>query len=75
MLKGSALASTISIMDLTGQAKTLIAKNYATLEMYFAAGVLYLILASVFIAMFRVIERRANRHLLSVPVSTTEVTA
>ncbi|WP_395147748.1 ABC transporter permease [Moraxella atlantae] len=75
MLKGSALASTISIMDLTGQAKTLIAKNYATLEMYFAAGVLYLILASVFIAIFRVIERRANRHLFSVPVSTTEVTA
>lgn len=75
MLKGSALASTISIMDLTGQAKTLIAKNYATLEMYFAAGVLYLILASVFIAIFRVIERRANRHLFSVPVSSTEVTA
>lgn len=75
MLKGSALASTISIMDLTGQAKTLIAKTYATLELYFAAGVLYLLLSWVFIALFRVAERHFNRHLRYQPMSKTEVTA
>lgn len=75
MLKGSALASTISIMDLTGQAKTLIAKTYATLELYFAAGVLYLVLSWVFIALFRVMEKRFNRHLNYKPVGTNNVTA
>ncbi|WP_019519571.1 ABC transporter permease [Faucicola boevrei] len=75
MLKGSALASTISIMDLTGQAKTLIAKTYATLELYFAAGVIYLVLSWVFIALFRVAEKKFNRHLNYQPVSTVNVTA
>lgn len=75
MLKGSALASTISVMDLTGMAKTLIAKNYATLEIYFAAGVIYLLLSWVFIAAFRAVEKRANRHLTYRPVSDVEVTA
>lgn len=75
MLKGSALASTISIMDLTGQAKTLIAKTYATLELYFAAGVLYLVLSWVFIALFRLFEKRCNQYLTYTPVSSNNVTA
>lgn len=73
MLKGSALASTISIMDLTGQAKTLIAKNYATLEIYFAAGVLYLLLSWVFIAGFRILEKRVNKHLTYQPVNMAKI--
>lgn len=75
MLKGSALASTISIMDLTGQAKTLIAKTYATLELYFAAGVLYLFLSWVFIALFRIMEKHFNKHLNYKPIGTSNVTA
>lgn len=75
MLKGSALASTIAVMEMTAQAKSLIAKNYATLEMYFAAGVLYLLLSWVFIGVFRLLEKHFNRHMNYTPVSTTEVTA
>ncbi|ELA08366.1 basic amino acid ABC transporter inner membrane protein [Moraxella macacae 0408225] len=75
MLKGSALASTISIMDLTGQAKTLIAKTYATLELYFAAGVIYLVLSWVFISLFRMAEKHFNRHLNYQPISKVNVTA
>lgn len=75
MLKGSALASTITIMDITGQARTLIAKTYANLELFFAAGVLYLLLSWIFIAVFRVLEKRINRHLTYQPISKTEVSA
>lgn len=75
MLKGSALASTISLMDLTGQTKFLIAKNYATLEMYFAAGLIYLVISWVFIGVFRALEKRFNRHLSYTPLGATEVTA
>ncbi len=62
MLKGSALASTITLLDLTGMARTVIARTYTPLEIFFAAGVLYLLIAAVFILAFRFLERRLNRY-------------
>ena len=38
MLKGSALASTITILDLTGMARTIIARTYTPMEIFLAAG-------------------------------------
>ena len=38
MLKGSALASTITLLDVTGMARTVIARTYTPLEMFLAAG-------------------------------------
>jgi len=63
MLKGSALASTITILDLTGMARTIIAKTYTPMEIFIAAGVIYLAISIVIIAIFRQIERRQNRYL------------
>ena len=40
MLKGSALASTITLLDLTGMARTIIARTYTPEEVYIAAGFL-----------------------------------
>lgn len=62
MLKGSALASTITLLDLTGMAQTSAARNYANLEMFFAAGMVYLVIAALMIASFRFIEFRLNRY-------------
>ena len=62
MLKGSALASTITLLDLTGMARTVIARTYTPLEIFLAAGVIYLIISAVIIALFRFLERRFNRH-------------
>lgn len=73
MLKGSALAYTVTLVELTAQAKNLIAKNYATLEMYFTAGVFYLLLSWIFVATFRLLEKRFNRHLNYVPLRPTKV--
>ncbi|MDO5650938.1 MAG: ABC transporter permease [Moraxella sp.] len=62
MIKGSALASTIAIMDLTNQARELIAQTYLTLEMYFAAGVIYLVISWGAMLLFRLLEHFVNRH-------------
>ncbi|TYL48581.1 ABC transporter permease [Marinomonas sp. IMCC 4694] len=63
MLKGSALASTITILDLTGMARTIIARTYTPMEIFIAAGAIYLIISIVIIAIFRQIELRQNRYL------------
>ena len=63
MLKGSALASTITILDLTGMARTIIARTYTPMEIFLAAGAIYLVISIVIIAIFRQIELRQNRYL------------
>ncbi|WP_415888208.1 ABC transporter permease [Neptuniibacter sp. SY11_33] len=62
MLKGSALASTITLLDLTGMARTIIARTYTPLEIFFAAGVIYLIISALLVLLFRYMEKRFNRH-------------
>lgn len=63
MLKGSALASTITLLDLTGMARTIIARTYTPIEMFLAAGAIYLLISVAIIFVFRMLERRFNRHL------------
>ncbi len=58
MLKGSALAYTITLLDLTGVTRTIIARNYLAIEMYFAAGVIYLVLTFIFIQVWMRVEKR-----------------
>lgn len=67
MLKGSALASTITLMDVTGVTRTVISETYATLEMFFAAGIVYLLLSWVILFGFRLFEKRLNRYMSYVP--------
>lgn len=62
MLKGSALASTITLLDLTGMARTIIARTYMPIEVFFAAGCIYLLLTFLFIQGYRLFERRMMRH-------------
>ena len=62
MLKGSALASTITLLDLTGMARTIIARTYTPLEMFFAAGMVYLLIAAVMIGCFKLLEHKINRY-------------
>ncbi len=63
MLKGSALASTITLLDLTGTARTIIARTYTPIEIFLAAGGLYLVMSMAVIYAFRQLEKRQNRHL------------
>lgn len=62
MLKGSALASTIIVVDLMYISKIIIAKTYTTLEIYFASGVIYLLISWLILALFRLFDRSFNKH-------------
>ncbi|HHH40165.1 MAG TPA: ABC transporter permease [Sedimenticola sp.] len=62
MLKGSALASTITLLDLTGMARTIIARTYMPIEIFFAAGCIYLALTFLFVQGYRLLERHMLRN-------------
>jgi His/Glu/Gln/Arg/opine family amino acid ABC transporter permease subunit len=57
MLKASALASTVTLLELTGMARTIIARTYLPVEIFFAAGLFYLLMAYVLVRGFKVLER------------------
>ncbi len=57
MMKGSALISTITVMDLMGQTRTIFARNF-DLNTYLYAAILYLVLAGCISAFVAVFERR-----------------
>ena len=58
MLKASSLASTITLLELTGMSRTIIARTYLPVEIFFAAGMFYLVIAYVMIRAFKLLERR-----------------
>lgn len=60
MLKGSALASTITLLDLTGVARTIIAQTYMPIELFVAAGIFYLLITAVILQGFRFVEKRMH---------------
>ena len=59
VLKGSSLASTITIMDVMGLAQRLNAQTYDTLAVFTVAGALYLTMNGLLTIGFRWCERRA----------------
>jgi polar amino acid transport system permease protein len=57
-LKDSSLVSTIAMVDLMRSAQQMIATTFRPLEVYFAAGILYLVLTTAFTVLFGAWERR-----------------
>ncbi len=57
MLKASALASTITLLELTGMARKIAARTYMHEEMFLTAGLIYLIIAFVLMQGFKLLER------------------
>ena len=57
-LKGSALASTITIVELTGLTRNFITKTYAPFEYFPIAGLVYLAIGFVALMAFRALEKR-----------------
>ena len=67
MLKGSALAMTITLVEITYVTKDIAARTFRIFEVYFAAGILYLLLTWVILFCFKLLEKRMNRHQNYVP--------
>ncbi|AFN76353.1 ABC transporter permease [Stutzerimonas nitrititolerans] len=57
MLKASALASTITLLELTGMARKIAARTYLHEEMFLTAGLIYLVIAFVLMQGFKLLER------------------
>ncbi|MNQ48086.1 Histidine transport system permease protein HisM [compost metagenome] len=58
MLKASALASTITLLELTGMSRTIIARTYQPVEIFLMAGVFYLLASYGLVRLFRLLEQR-----------------
>ena len=58
MLHGTSLASTVTLMDLTGAARTINASNYIPFEAFITAAVFYLALTLALVGLFRQMEAR-----------------
>ncbi|MFT3741291.1 MAG: ABC transporter permease subunit [Gammaproteobacteria bacterium] len=63
VLKGTSLASTITLLDLMGVTNQIIARTYATIPYLLVAGVIYLSLNALLVTVFRKLEFKANRYL------------
>jgi His/Glu/Gln/Arg/opine family amino acid ABC transporter permease subunit len=62
MLKGGAIASVITLLDVMGQTRRVFSQTF-DLSVYFWAAVIYLAITSAFVLLWRVIERRLTRHM------------
>jgi len=63
MLKATALASTVTLLDVTGVARTIVSETFAPYEIFIAAAMIYLVLTWAFQRCFGLIERRMSRYL------------
>ena len=63
MLHGSAIASTATLLDITGVANTLYTRTYEPFAPFLTAAVIYLAITLCIVGIFRRIEKRLNRHL------------
>ena len=64
MLHGSALASVITLMDITGAAGIVNARFYAPYEAYLTAAVFYLCITFTIVWIFKLVEKRIYAHLV-----------
>lgn len=63
ILKGTSLASTITLLELMGTTRQIISATYDSIPFLLLAGVIYLILNAILIGIFRLIEKKYNRYL------------
>lgn len=57
VIKGTSLASTIAVLDITGQARRVMSQNYAIMETFIIAGVLYLLINFSLLFLLQLVER------------------
>jgi octopine/nopaline transport system permease protein len=67
MVKGSSLASTITLMEVTGIARSIISKTFSPVEIFIVAGSIYLLINFVVSRAIRYVEFRLSAHLRQPP--------
>lgn len=67
VIKSSSLASTITLLDITGVARTLVAHTYAPYEVFLVAGALYLLLVLATTRLLARVERWLRVDAVATP--------
>lgn len=65
LMKSTALASTITLLDMMGIARTIVAETYAPYEIFISLMIIYLVLTWIIQRSFGWVERRMSRHVKS----------
>ncbi len=63
LLQATSLVSIITLLDLTGVARIIVARSFEPYKLYIVAGLIYLVISYAFILIGQRLERRLNRHL------------
>jgi len=63
MMKATALASTVTLMEITGVARTIVSKTFAPFEIFIATALIYLAMAWFFQFCFGHLEAYASRYV------------
>tara|TARA_B100000945_G_C20294252_1_gene554810 strand:- start:131 stop:802 length:672 start_codon:yes stop_codon:yes gene_type:complete len=58
MMKGTSLASTVTLMDLTGVAKYIISTTFKPIEVFIVAGGIYLIMTFIIHNIIKILEKK-----------------
>lgn len=62
MLKASSLASTITLMELTGTARKIVAQTFSPYEVFISAAIIYLGFTFLIVQVFAYLEKRLATH-------------
>jgi octopine/nopaline transport system permease protein len=68
LVKSTALASLVTVWEVTGVAQQIIQRTYRTTEVFICAALIYLLLNFVIVRLLGLLERRLSRHLRAAPV-------
>ncbi len=63
MTKATALASTVTLLDMTGVARTLVAQTFAPYEIFISVAIIYMVIAWMVQKGFGMAENRMSRYL------------
>jgi octopine/nopaline transport system permease protein len=67
MMKSTALASLVTVWEVTGVAQRLISHSYRTMEVFLCAAIIYLTLNFIILQAMALLEHRLSRHRRAVP--------
>ncbi|WP_315924004.1 ABC transporter permease subunit [Mesorhizobium sp. SP-1A] len=67
MMKSTALASLVTVWEVTGVAQRLISQTYRTMEVFLCAALIYLVLNFIVLQALGLLERSLSHHLKAAP--------
>jgi octopine/nopaline transport system permease protein len=71
LVKSTALASLVTVWDVTGVAQQIIQRTYRTMEVFLCAAVIYLLLNFIIVQLYALLERRLTPHTRQTPATVS----